>query len=50
MPVVPCQPFHKKGVTLVCIISAATGAALYVPFQFAGVYFTMVENFDAMSP
>jgi hypothetical protein len=47
IPVVPYQLFHEKDVTLVCIISAATGAALYASFYFAGVYFTMVENFDA---
>jgi hypothetical protein len=47
MPVVPYQLFHEKDVTLVCIISAATGAALYASFYFTGVYFTMVENFDA---
>jgi hypothetical protein len=47
MPVVPYQLFHEKDVTLVCVISAATGAALYASFYFAGVYFTMVENFDA---
>jgi hypothetical protein len=47
MPVVPYQLFHEKDVTLVCIISAATGAALYACFYFAGVYFTVVENYDA---
>jgi len=47
MPVVPYQLFREKDVTLVCIISAATGAALYASFYFAGVYFTMVENYDA---
>jgi hypothetical protein len=47
MPVVPYQFFHEKDVTLVCIISAATGAALYACFYFAGVYFTVVENYDA---
>jgi hypothetical protein len=47
VPVVPYQLFREKDVALVCIISAATGAALYASFYFAGVYFTMVENFDA---
>ncbi|KAH7093229.1 major facilitator superfamily domain-containing protein [Paraphoma chrysanthemicola] len=47
MPVVPYQLFHEKDVSLVCIISAATGAALYASFYFAGVYFTMVENYNA---
>ncbi|KAI4907029.1 hypothetical protein J4E90_009923 [Alternaria incomplexa] len=47
MPVVPYQLFHEKDVTLVCIISAATGAALYACFYFAGIYFTLVEGFDA---
>ncbi|KAF2824089.1 hypothetical protein CC86DRAFT_457624 [Ophiobolus disseminans] len=47
MPVVPYHLFHEKDVTLVCIISAATGAALYACFYFAGIYFTMVENYDA---
>jgi hypothetical protein len=47
MPVVPYHLFHEKDVTLVCIISAATGAALYACFYFAGVYFTMVENYNA---
>ncbi|KAI4948186.1 hypothetical protein J4E91_006180 [Alternaria rosae] len=47
MPVVPYQIFHEKDVTLVCIISAATGAALYACFYFAGIYFTLVEGFDA---
>jgi hypothetical protein len=46
MPVVPYHLFHEKDVTLVCIISAATGAALYSCFYFAGVYFTMVENYN----
>jgi hypothetical protein len=47
MPIVPYHLFHEKDVTLVCIISAATGAALYSCFYFAGVYFTVVENYDA---
>lgn len=46
MPVVPWYFFMEKDVTLVCIISAATGAALYAAFYFAGVYFTLVENMD----
>ncbi|KZM26607.1 uncharacterized protein EKO05_0005504 [Ascochyta rabiei] len=46
MPLVPYHLFQEKDVTLVCIISAATGAALYSCFYFAGVYFTMVENLD----
>jgi hypothetical protein len=47
MPIVPYHLFHEKDVTLVCIISATTGAALYSCFYFAGVYFTVVENYDA---
>jgi hypothetical protein len=47
VPVVPYQLFHEKDVTLVCIISAATGAALYACFYFAGIYFTLVEGFGA---
>ncbi|KAF1828165.1 MFS general substrate transporter [Decorospora gaudefroyi] len=46
MPVVPYHLFHEKDVTLVCIISAATGAALYSCFYFAGVYFTIIENYN----
>jgi hypothetical protein len=46
MSVVPYQLFHEKDVTLVCFISAATGAALYACFYFAGVYFTLVEWFN----
>jgi MFS family permease len=47
IPVVPWQFFLEKDVTLVCLISAATGAALYAAFYFAGVYFTIVEGYDA---
>ncbi|KAF1838340.1 hypothetical protein BDW02DRAFT_627273 [Decorospora gaudefroyi] len=47
VPVVPYQLFHEKDVTLVSIISAATGASLHSSFYFARAYFTMVENFNA---
>jgi hypothetical protein len=47
IPVVPYHLFHEKDVTLVCIISAATGAALHACFYFASIYFTVVENYDA---
>lgn len=46
MPLIPYHLLKEKDIALVCIISAATGAALYSCFYFAGVYFTMVENLD----
>lgn len=46
IPVIPYQFFREKDVTLVCLISASTGAALYSAFYFAGVYFTLVKNMD----
>jgi hypothetical protein len=47
IPIVPYHLFQEKDVTLVCSISAATGAALYACFYLAGIYFIMVESFNA---
>jgi hypothetical protein len=44
---VPWTIIKEKDVTLVCIIAAATGAALYSAFYFIGIYFTLVEGYDS---
>jgi MFS family permease len=47
VPMIPSSVLASKDVTLVCLIAAATGAAMYSVFYFIGIYFTLVENYDA---
>lgn len=44
---VPWSILKEKDVVIICIIAAATGAALYSAFYFIGIYFTLVEGFDS---
>lgn len=44
---VPFDILMEKDVTLICIIAAATGAAMYSAFYFIGIYFTLVEGYDS---
>lgn len=46
-PLIPFDILRQKDVALVCIIAAATGAALYSVFYFIGIYFTLVEAYAA---
>ncbi|KKY15756.1 putative mfs multidrug transporter [Phaeomoniella chlamydospora] len=44
---IPFSLFIRKDLYLVAAIQFATGAALYSIFYFIGIYFTLVENYDA---
>ncbi|EXJ58460.1 hypothetical protein A1O7_05885 [Cladophialophora yegresii CBS 114405] len=46
-PMIPSSILHSKDVSLVCAIAFSTGAAIYSVFYFIGIYFTLVEAFDA---
>ncbi|KIW95598.1 uncharacterized protein Z519_04183 [Cladophialophora bantiana CBS 173.52] len=47
VPMLPSSILSSKDVTLICFIAAGTGAALYSVFYFIGIYFTLVEGFEA---
>ena len=44
---IPFDLIAAKDITLVCIIAAATGAAMFAAFYFIGIYFTLVEGYDS---
>ncbi|ETN38365.1 uncharacterized protein HMPREF1541_06400 [Cyphellophora europaea CBS 101466] len=44
---VPFDILLEKDVALVCVIAAATGAAMYSAFYFIGIYFTLVEGYES---
>ncbi|ETI22561.1 hypothetical protein G647_06637 [Cladophialophora carrionii CBS 160.54] len=46
-PMIPSSILRSKDVSLVCAIAFSTGAAIYSVFYFIGIYFTLVEAFDA---
>lgn len=46
---IPWALFDRKDVVLLSIINAATGAALYSPFYFIGIFWTLVQNMNAQS-
>lgn len=47
VPMVPFDLIMDKDITIVCILAAATGAAMYAAFYFIGIYFTLVEGYEA---
>ncbi|KIX02473.1 uncharacterized protein Z518_08414 [Rhinocladiella mackenziei CBS 650.93] len=47
VPMIPSSVLAAKDVSLVCFIGAATGSALYSVFYFIGIYFTLVEAYEA---
>lgn len=47
IPMIPASTLGAKDLSLVCIIAAGTGAALYSVFYFIGIYFTLVEGYEA---
>jgi hypothetical protein len=47
IPMIPASTLVAKDLSLVCIIAAGTGAALYSVFYFIGIYFTLVEGYEA---
>jgi MFS family permease len=47
VPMVPTSILKAKDVSLISIISASTGAAIYSVFYFIGIYFTLVEGYKA---
>ncbi|KAJ9606625.1 hypothetical protein H2200_008633 [Cladophialophora chaetospira] len=47
VPMIPSSILRSKDVTLVSIIAFSTGAAIYSVFYFIGIYFTLVEGFEA---
>jgi hypothetical protein len=46
-PMIPSSILRSKDVSLVCAIAFSTGSALYSVFYFIGIYFTLVEAFEA---
>lgn len=47
VPMIPASALVSKDLSLICIIAAGTGAALYSVFYFIGIYFTLVEGYEA---
>ncbi|EXJ80954.1 hypothetical protein A1O3_07242 [Capronia epimyces CBS 606.96] len=47
VPMIPGSILGAKDVSLVCCIAASAGAALYSVFYFIGIYFTLVEAYEA---
>lgn len=47
VPAIPSAILSSKDLSLICIIAAGTGAALYSVFYFIGIYFTLVEGYEA---
>lgn len=47
VPAIPSAILSSKDLSLICIIAAGTGAALYSVFYFIGIYFTLVEGYSA---
>lgn len=47
VPMIPSTILKSKDVSLVCLIAAGTGAAIYSVFYFIGIYFTLVEGYEA---
>ena len=47
VPMIPASALVSKDLSLVCVIAAGTGAALYSVFYFIGIYFTLVEGYKA---
>ncbi|KAH0845080.1 putative MFS multidrug transporter [Fonsecaea pedrosoi] len=47
VPMIPSIILSSKDVGLVCFIASGTGAALYSVFYFIGIYFTLVEGYEA---
>jgi MFS family permease len=47
IPMIPASILKAKDVSLVCLITASTGAAVYSVFYFIGIYFTLVEAYSA---
>ncbi|EXJ90497.1 hypothetical protein A1O1_03600 [Capronia coronata CBS 617.96] len=47
VPMIPGSILSAKDVSLVCCIAASAGAALYSVFYFIGIYFTLVEAYEA---
>ncbi|KIW66967.1 hypothetical protein PV04_06247 [Phialophora macrospora] len=46
-PMIPSSILRSKDVSLVCTIAFSTGSAIYSVFYFIGIYFTLVEAFEA---
>jgi predicted MFS family arabinose efflux permease len=44
---IPFSILKEKDVALVCVLAAATGAAMYSAFYFIGIYFTLVEGYES---
>ncbi|KPI45540.1 putative MFS-type transporter YusP [Cyphellophora attinorum] len=44
VPMIPFDLLTDKDITLICILAAATGTAIYAAFYFIGIYFTLVEG------
>lgn len=49
IPMIPSRILRNKEVSIVSILAAGTGAALYAVFYFIGIYFTLVEAKPASS-
>ncbi len=47
VPMIPSSILRSKDVSLVSIIAFSTGASIYSVFYFIGIYFTLVEAFEA---
>ncbi|KAI9807235.1 MAG: hypothetical protein M1825_005953 [Sarcosagium campestre] len=46
-PMIPVSLFYKKDMGLLTYINMATGAAMYSVWYFIGIYFTLVESYNA---
>jgi MFS family permease len=44
---IPFSILQEKDVALICVLAAATGAAMYSAFYFIGIYFTLVEGYES---
>lgn len=44
---IPFTLLKNKDIGLICFLAAATGAAFYSVFYFVGIYFTLVEGYEA---
>lgn len=43
---IPWKLFERRDVISLCVINAATGAALYSAFYFVGIFWTLVQGYD----
>ena len=47
VPMIPSSILRSKDVSLVSLVTFGTGASIYSVFYFIGIYFTLVEAFEA---